>query len=320
VEVAWSPPKRASSDRDRIPTPAGASGHGDQTSGQETGEMSKDRGSFGFIQGDNGEEMFVMPRACTGFDLALPRIGTRVKYWVVADEKTGRPRAENVEPVDVRRRPVLISPPSARDRKPAASARDREPEAYVSERHEERSISGIMARNVGSQASFGFIDGDDGQEMFVMPAACKAFGGLPPLGTRLSYEVVIDSKTGRPRAENCMPERAAPAKSSYGPQRRSSHSRPDPYAGREPLKLSADSEDDLGAGSGIVDKIGHTYGFIVQDSGVDSGDDRMFFMPGACVAFGGRMPPVGTRVQYRIVKDAKTGRPRAEDVEPDMFG
>lgn len=69
--------------------------------------------------------------------------------------------------------------------------------------------------------------------------------------------------------------------------------------------------------TGSVEKCNETYGFIREDG---SGESR-FVMPGACLAFGsdgvGALPPPGTRVAYKVVTDAKTGRLRAENVLPE---
>jgi cold shock CspA family protein len=140
---------------------------------------------------------------------------------------------------------------------------------------------------------FGFIVQDCGdKDMFVMPASCKAFGGIfPPLGLRVSYSVVVDGKTGRPRAENVRPEAG-----SIAPEKNVSANR-------------------KGVSSGVMArKKDNSFGFIQQDSC----EDDMFVMPNACDAFGGSLPAVGTRVFYTVVRDMKTQKPRAEHVKPAM--
>lgn len=68
-----------------------------------TGAICKVNGNFGFIKLDQPglSDMFVIPQACNAFGREVPPIGTRVKFSVVTDAKTGRPRAENVQPADL---------------------------------------------------------------------------------------------------------------------------------------------------------------------------------------------------------------------------
>ncbi|CAE7226780.1 unnamed protein product [Symbiodinium necroappetens] len=123
-----------------------------------------------------------------------------------------------------------------------------------------------------------------------MPGSCTACTGevaIPPVGTRVAYTLVMDNKTGRPRAESVRPEGTGMAT-------------PAPNAG-----LGLDY-------AGTIQQRGEKYGFILQDDG-----QKMFVMPISCASFGSVIPPEGTRVSYRVVLDSKTGRPRAEDVCPE---
>ncbi|CAE7244534.1 unnamed protein product [Symbiodinium natans] len=234
--------------------------------GMKTGSIGKCGAQFGFINQDNGEaEMFVLPKSCGG---EIPPVGTRVMYEVVQDQKTGRPRAENVVPEQWG---------APMDYGGGASTM---PEA------------GTITQ-VGP--TYGFIQSDAGEKMFVLPGSCTACTGevaIPPLGTRVVYSVVVDGKTGRPRAENVRPQGMGMTTSLAIP--------------------SAAGGLDF---SGTIQQRGEKYGFIQQDDG-----QKMFVMPIACAAFGSVIPPEGTRVSYRVVPDSKTGRPRAEDVSPEVMG
>jgi cold shock CspA family protein len=59
-------------------------------------------------------------------------------------------------------------------------------------------------------------------------------------------------------------------------------------------------------------KPGDNFCFIKQDSG----DANMFCLPQSCVGFGSQIPPIGTRIQYKVQADARSGRPKAEEVYP----
>merc|ERR1712216_924687 len=111
-------------------------------------------------------------------------MGTRVVYVVGVDPQKGMPSAEQVQPEE-----AYGNAFAAVSAVPRGNAM----------------LSGTVAKASGA---FGFIQQDNGQpDMFLMAASCQAFGNdLPPIGTRLHYSVVTDAKTGRPRAENVMPE------------------------------------------------------------------------------------------------------------------
>ena len=54
------------------------------------------------------------------------------------------------------------------------------------------------------------------------------------------------------------------------------------------------------------------YGFILRPDGT-----QIFVIPTACAQFGFQLPPVGTKVIFKVVKDERTGRPRADDVKTE---
>lgn len=263
---------------------------------------------LGYIKQDvGGMDILVMPAQCSGFGGILPPAGTRVKFDVVLDPMLAMLRAESVQPetlqfdagtldagaaVAVQPQQVssgalLAVQPHAHQFAHAMSSLDSASVTGLTTQlgtdlmaqlppttrsYSEGRKSGIFEKEKGS---YGFITQDTGEpEMFVMPRACGAFGGtFPPLGTRVVFEVVASDRTGKPRAENVRP-----------------------------------------GFSGTMAKVKGNYGFITQDNG----EPEMFVMPRGCAYFNDAFPPIGTRVVYEIVASDRTGKPRAEDVQP-MF-
>lgn len=255
------------------------------------GSFERDRGNYGFIRQDSGEDdMFCMPAAFGG---AFPPAGTRVMYEVVTDPKTGRPRAEMVRTLAPERTAWRSRAPS---QDVGASLGKHEPQRIGPRFPRSHSANGVYSGTMDrGKSNYGFIKQDSSDEdMFVLPLQCKAFGDcLPPLGTRVVYTVAPDPKTGRPSAQNVLPEAHAEIEHT---------STPDSTSGRPVQRLS-----------GAMDRDKGSFGFIKQDSS----EEDMFVLPTSCVVFGGRFPATGTRVTYRVMQDSKTGRPRAEEVEPE---
>jgi len=282
----------------------------------QTGTVVKNNDKFGFISlDDGGPDMFVMPTSCPMFGGSCPPIGTRVRFMSVVDEKTGRPRAENVEPVDDTNEALgaLKAKPSQSTGLNVTPHADQcAPNVAPGGKAQEDVQTGTMVKDSGK---FGFIEQDSGgEDMFVMPANCPGFGGrCPPLGAKVSYRIVSDAKTGRPRAEDVMPAddsvpMGAGLSDAGGPafvsdQLRSEVAAPCDSEPAPPI------EGDEHTGTMLKDS--GAFGFIRQDSG----EPDMFVMPSSCPAFGGRCPPIGTRLRYIVKTDQKTGRPRAESVQ-----
>lgn len=262
--------------------------------GTFAGAVKKNHGSFGFILQDNGrEDMFLMPAQCQAFGGICPAVGTRVVYSVVVDGKTGKPRAEEVQPEEA----FLAT----------ATSSMHDPPDIVGSLLAAGLSSGTIKQNSGR---FGFILQDSGEaDMFVMPVQCQAFGGVcPPVGTSVLYTVATDPKTGKPRAENVQLNEAFKA---CTPAMAQSDCQVPSQANRVlQAALGGTSVDKF---AGMVKLNNSKFGFILQDNG----EADMFVMPVQCQAFGGECPPVGTRVVYEVVVDGKTGRPRAENVQPE---
>jgi len=208
-------------------------GCGQDTMAQEIGSVVKISGNFGFIKPDHGQgpDMFVMPEACKAFGLMIPQIGTPVSYSVVTDAKTGRPRAENVEPVGGG---SWAQPAPAWGGAAQAWSQPAWPQAGKGGGANSRGCTGTFVKNNGK---FGFVQQDSGgPDMFIMPEACIPWGQqLPEVGERLMYDVVCDVKTGRPRCENAQPlidgtYQPAPTYAPAGGKGKGKGGRPGPYA------------------------------------------------------------------------------------------
>jgi len=287
--------------------------------GELTGTMSRTAGNFGFIAGDDGEDMFVMPAACAAFGNRLPVFGTHLRFTVTIDSKSGRPRAENVQPTMLRggggpqQAPAfsfVAQPWANAGQDPGGGLAGRQTGTMVSER----------------EGKFGFIQQDDGTEVFIIPGSSAA-KVLPPVGARLAYDLATDPKTGRPRADRVdILDDGAGAGTAFassfinryvpsgaggkgGAARSHPYAKPAGGAGGELAGLDGRRH------TGSITRICGNFGFIGQDAG-----EEMFVLPGSCAAMGGAIPEIGTRVSYTIVMDERTGRPRAEAVDLEGMG
>lgn len=306
--------------------------------GEITGTIGKDNGRFGFItlDGLEGSEMFVMPAACSVFGGVIPPIGTRVKFIVITDSKTGRPRAENVVPADSAAPAAptdsmetltdkelvdealavfqnLLSQQQQQDAENAAGEVLKAATTAANMELANSGMTGMPGTHRGTikrnDGGFGSIEVDEGgEDIFLLPSGCTGFGNsIPPVGTPVCFSLTTDRKKGLPLADNVSPVRGpSVAPSSVlpsGPARPTARTYSVPQ--QQPINLAASTH------GGTIRKDNGAFGFINQDNGED-----MFIMPAACAAFGGKIPPVGTYVRFDVVTDSKTGRPRAENVIP----
>lgn len=143
------------------------------------------------------------------------------------------------------------------------------------------------------------------EDMFVL---APIGGALPPVGTRITYDVVQDAKTGRPRGENMQLESAGMA-APYGGKGKSKGKTVANSFAPPPQQFHYPAAPMMSGGqcAGTILKDNGKFGFIQQDSG----QEDMFVLAPP----GGSLPPLGTRVVYDVVTDAKTGRPRAENLQ-----
>lgn len=176
-----------------------------------------------------------------------------------------------------------------------------------------------------------YIKDDIGTDVLVVPEQCSGYGGvLPPIGSRVAYDIVVDA-VGTMKAERVQPEHVAQAAllalAACQPQLQQPAAPlnnmnslalanmnslalavPQPIA-----KVGSVSGDRQ---SGVFQTERGSYGFIKQDSG--EGD--LFVMPRECTGFGGAFPTLGTRVVFELAHNSKTGKPKAQNVRPGFSG
>jgi cold shock CspA family protein len=211
-------------------------------------------------------------------------------------------------------------------------------------------------RHIQGGGKFGFIKPDDGSaDILALPPRT----GFPTIGARVTFDTATDDKSGRPKADNiqvveeagavagglatlgsalgpgslaALGDSAAwqlSAYSAYGPviaaQLEAAAALSSPYgaAGAAFTGIAMDKRQQGPVTQpgdstllGTISKVSEKFAFIKQDSG----EADMFVIPPACEAFGRELPPVGTRVQYKVIMDSKSGRSRADSVGPSLVG
>merc|ERR1719162_1043907 len=187
------------------------------------------------------------------------------------------------------------------------------------------SNAGTVKENRGN---LGFILQDSGEkDMFVMPGQCAAFDNeVPPVGTRVLYDIGIDGKSQRPIAINVQSAEAehhmATSEPPWKKARVQAPAAFKPAPVQVPQRFAAPvqaahaySSGTVARGdrSGTMKKSNGKSGFIQQDSG----EADMFVLPLQCRGFDQMIPEPGTRVIYMVGTDPQKGKPIAENVRPE---
>merc|ERR1719240_1598882 len=77
---------------------------------------------------------------------------------------------------------------------------------------------------------------------------------------------------------------------------------------------NSSQDDSIGVqGVGTITKSSERFGYLQQDSG----EQDLFLLPRDCEAFGGQIPPKGTRVRYTVGVDQQKGLPKAQEIQPE---
>jgi cold shock CspA family protein len=264
-----------------------------------SGVVLRNNGKFAFIKQDNGEaDMFVMPNGCSGYGGQIPMEGEQVGFHVVIDEKSGRPRAEGVVPVGMR-----YTPPSYGGYGPAQyGGKGGKSGPYHQQAN--HSYEAVRPTQMPRQKR---SNSEAAQETLFAYAWGQHL--RKPLQTELD-EVRVEMSVSEEDWHHRLIITNRHGELLLMPVEF------DLIQDQFPLEVKLKAElppvDYEANHFGEISSVSAKFGFIKQENG---GED-MFVMPSACQAWGGKVPDVGTRVQFKVTVDERTRRTRATDVEP----
>lgn len=184
------------------------------------------------------------------------------------------------------------------------------------------------------KGSHGFIQSDAGDQYFLLPSVCHDWNGeLPREGTRVNFTAETEAAWGKnPKALHVWHERGDASthpnkqQGGYAEKWQSEKRKHEGNWNGRDDRWSSYAKSKWGSydGAGFHETIHEgakftgtmasdlgNYGFINQDT--DDGEEcRVFVLPYSCPD--GMLPLEESRVEFTIVRDPKTNKPRAEDV------
>ena len=181
---------------------------------------------------------------------------------------------------------------------------------------------------------YGFVEVDEtGESVLILPKNCHDWGGeLPWAGTRVILQAEPNPTQGNctMKATHVWQEPTSRDSKKYGQGWEEFSGKHAGY-GKEKGKWQDWSQNDWKQESsqndwssystpkqkfhGTMDTDLGQYGFIMQDAENGGEPQKMFVLPYSCADM--TLPPIGSRVEFTVVADPKTGRARAEDVVPE---